>query len=191
MHKYIHQIEHFRQACFVGFFGPIGVGAIFYLSISREFLFEITVDGKVRADAQEVADAVDLVVWFLVICSIVVHGLSVPIGKAGYHLPRTISSAISTSIDEPEPVPISNLHHTHSTAVPVPRSSFRTRKRGARSPPPNPTPFRIGRSVIPLTNEQQLHTGHNDEPERPVNLVFHDSPALSSEALRTPDARPS
>lgn len=75
MHKYIHQIEHFQQAAFVGFFGPIGVGAIFYLSISREFLREITVDGQVRADAQEVMDAVNIVVWFLVVCSIV----SIPI----------------------------------------------------------------------------------------------------------------
>lgn len=71
MHKYIHQIEHLNQAAFVGFFGPIGVGAIFYLSISREFLKEITVDGKVREDAQQVMDAVWIVVWFLVICSIV------------------------------------------------------------------------------------------------------------------------
>jgi NhaP-type Na+/H+ or K+/H+ antiporter len=71
MHKYIHQIEHISQACFVGFFGPIGVGAIFYLSISREFLLDIKVDGKTREDAQRVADAVNIVVWFLVICSIV------------------------------------------------------------------------------------------------------------------------
>ena len=71
MHKYIHQIEHLSHAAFVGFFGPIGVGAIFYLSVSREFLREITVDGKVREDAQRVMDAVNVVVWFLVICSIV------------------------------------------------------------------------------------------------------------------------
>lgn len=71
MHKYIHQIEHLSQAAFVGFFGPIGVGAIFYLSISREYLLEIKVDGKVREDAQQVAEAVNVVVWFLVICSIV------------------------------------------------------------------------------------------------------------------------
>lgn len=71
MHKYIHQIEHMAQAAFVGFFGPIGVGAIFYLSISREFLKKITVDGKVREDAQQVMEAVWIVVWFLVICSIV------------------------------------------------------------------------------------------------------------------------
>lgn len=71
MHKYIHQIEDLSHAAFVGFFGPIGVGAIFYLSICREFLLEITVDGQVREDAQKVADTASIVVWFLAICSIV------------------------------------------------------------------------------------------------------------------------
>ncbi|KAJ5755386.1 Cation/H+ exchanger [Penicillium manginii] len=189
MHKYIHQIEHISQACFVGFFGPIGVGAIFYLSISREFLLDIKVDGKTREDAQRVADAVNIVVWFLVICSIIVHGLSVPIGKAGYNLPRTISSAISTSIDEPEPVPISNSRTTHSTAIPLSDDSFRSRKRGVRSSTPNPPIFRIGRSVIhPPANEQQPGAGQTDEPERPVHLVIHDSPALSSEGVEASEA---
>lgn len=73
MHKYIRQIENKFQASFVGFFGPIGVGAAFYLSVSREFLFQITVDGHVREDAKRVAEAVDIIVWFLIICSIVRH----------------------------------------------------------------------------------------------------------------------
>lgn len=72
MHKYIHQIEQLSQAAFVGFFGPIGVGAIFYLSVSREYLrTQVMVDGKPREDAKRVADTIDVVVWFLVICSIV------------------------------------------------------------------------------------------------------------------------
>lgn len=71
MHKYIRHIDHLTQAAFVGFFGPIGVGAIFYLSVCREFLHGITVDGEVREDAQKVSDAVNVVVWFLVVCSIV------------------------------------------------------------------------------------------------------------------------
>jgi NhaP-type Na+/H+ or K+/H+ antiporter len=71
MHKYIDQIEDLFQTAFVGFFGPIGVGAIFYLSVCREYLRKITVDGEVRADAQRVSDAVEVIVWFLVICSIV------------------------------------------------------------------------------------------------------------------------
>lgn len=50
----------------------MGVGAIFYLSVCRQFLLEeMMVDGEIRDDAKKTADAAYLVVWFLVICSIV------------------------------------------------------------------------------------------------------------------------
>lgn len=110
--KGIHQIEEIRHALFVGFFGPIGVSAIFYVYISREFLRGIIVDGQLREDADHLAECILVTVWFLVICSIVVHGLSVPLGKLGFYLPRTLSTAISsertsanpssTNIDEPD-----------------------------------------------------------------------------------------
>ncbi|KAF7172209.1 hypothetical protein CNMCM5623_004441 [Aspergillus felis] len=178
MHKYIHQIEHLFQAGFVGFFGPIGVGAIFYLSVTREYLRTITVDGKVREDAQRVSEAVDVVVWFLVICSIIVHGLSIPLVKAGYHLPRTISSVISSSSPtDPDPVPIANISHTHSTATRG-GAANRGRKRGGNGrEPPEPAVFQIGRSVIRSTSsteQPQIGTGNAEEPSRPVNLVIHD-----------------
>lgn len=95
-HKAIHQIEEIRLAGFVGFFGPIGVSAVFYLYIAREFLREIEVNGEVRPDAAHLAEVIEVVVWFLIICSIVVHGLSIPLGKLGFYLPRTISTAISS-----------------------------------------------------------------------------------------------
>ncbi|KAI9924552.1 hypothetical protein MW887_006825 [Aspergillus wentii] len=178
MHKSIHQIERLAQAGFVGFFGPIGVGAVFYLSVSREFLRQITVDGKVREDAQEVSEAIYVIVWFLVICSIVVHGLSIPLVKAGYHLPRTISTVLSIGSAEPEPVSITNLDRTHSTATPTLEFvNNRGRKRGSAREPPRST-FKIGRPIIRTSSpasQPQPGTGHAEEPERPVNLVTHDS----------------
>jgi NhaP-type Na+/H+ or K+/H+ antiporter len=71
MHQFIEEIREKRQAIFVGFFGPIGVSAIFYLYISLEFLETITVDGVQRADAERLGEVMTVVVWFLVICSIV------------------------------------------------------------------------------------------------------------------------
>lgn len=96
MHKFIPQIEEKRQAIFVGFFGPIGVSAVFYLYISLEFLETITVDGVQRQDAEHLAEVISVVVWFLTICSIVVHGLSIPLGKLGFFLPRTLSRAFTS-----------------------------------------------------------------------------------------------
>ena len=71
MHRLIHQIEEKRQAIFVGFFGPIGVSAIFYLYLTIEFLETITADGTQREDVAKLAEIMMVVVWFLAICSIV------------------------------------------------------------------------------------------------------------------------
>ncbi|OQN98660.1 hypothetical protein B0A48_15326 [Cryoendolithus antarcticus] len=94
-HHFIHQVEDIRHALFVGFFGPIGVSAIFYLYIAREFLHTLEVDGHQREDAAQLSEVLMVVIWFLTICSIVVHGLSIPLGKFGLYLPRTISMALS------------------------------------------------------------------------------------------------
>ena len=71
LHWKIWQIEEKQQALFVGFFGPIGVSAVFYLYISLQFLEEITVGEAVREDAVKLQDTFTVVVWFLAICSIV------------------------------------------------------------------------------------------------------------------------
>lgn len=74
VHRYIPQIEEVRQAIFVGFFGPVGVSAIFYLYIMLEFLKTLEVDGEPRADVKDLAETVNVVVWFITICSIVSEG---------------------------------------------------------------------------------------------------------------------
>lgn len=75
MHKWISQIEEVRQAVFVGFFGPIGVSAVFYLFVSMEFIEEHLSDenGVPRSDVKDLAETIRVVVWFLAVCSIVSH----------------------------------------------------------------------------------------------------------------------
>lgn len=57
----------------MGFFGPIGVGAIFYLSVSQEYLRTNVLDdnGMERPDAARLRETMTVVIWFLVVCSIV------------------------------------------------------------------------------------------------------------------------
>lgn len=97
----------------MGFFGPIGVGAIFYLSISQEYLRTEVLDenGRERADAARLRETMTVVIWFLVTCSIVgllpmckvrslalirtdqcqiVHGLTIALTKLGIQVPRTL-----------------------------------------------------------------------------------------------------
>ncbi|KAI9827476.1 MAG: hypothetical protein M1832_004826 [Thelocarpon impressellum] len=140
LHRWIPQIQEKRQALFVGFFGPIGVSAVFYLYISLDFLKEIKVDGEEREDAKHLADSMTVVVWFLAISSIVVHGLSIPVGKLGFHLPRTISSAFDTPTNEPE-TPTDLRERLAATR--------RSAGEGGASTEPGRSVFRIGRTVIP------------------------------------------
>jgi NhaP-type Na+/H+ or K+/H+ antiporter len=100
MHRWIQQIELVSQAAFVGFFGPIGVGAIFYLSVSLETLRKIKVNGEVPEDIKQVMDTVEIVVWFLVICSIVSpHSTKSPLPFHTYPLtkPRLYMASLSQS----------------------------------------------------------------------------------------------
>ncbi|KAF7859610.1 hypothetical protein EAF04_008689 [Stromatinia cepivora] len=124
LHKFIHQIEEKRQAIFVGFFGPIGVSAIFYLYISLEFLETIKVDGVQREDAEHLAEVITVVVWFLTICSIVVHGLSIPLGKLGFFLPRTLSRAFTSQTNSQTTLAVGARVYSSSTGV------LRERRRG-------------------------------------------------------------
>ena len=147
-HSQIHQLEDWKQTAFTGWFGPIGVSAIFYLYIAREFLREVTVDGVQRADARHVEETVNVVVWFLVICSVVCHGLSVPLGKLGFHIPRTISRAMSSE-------PNSRDQSTRSRARIVPPSAPQART--ASSSPPRPINFPSGASTpVPAVTQRSI-----------------------------------
>ena len=170
LRRRIPQIEHMRQALFVGFFGPIGVSAIFYLFVGLEFLqgMQNPTTGTVRQDAAQLQDIMRVVIWFLTICSIIVHGLSVPLGKLGYYLPRTFSSA-RDSRDETEDAtsrfrgaaepsfrlgePISFTSSTHAGVAtgrknPVSQRWPRGGGNGGGGGPERPV-FRVGGSVVP------------------------------------------
>lgn len=216
MHKFIHQIEEKRQAIFVGFFGPIGVSAVFYLYISLEFLESITVDGVQREDASRLGEVLTVVVWFLAICSIVsgpattnlpksntrqvVHGLSIPLGKLGFFLPRTLSRAFtSQGNEENEALPIGELVRSSTVGVLRQRRSRSRRSTSGQSTPTTPNApstrplFRIGRSIIKDPNSGSA-TPRDADNQRPPGTPTT-PPALRGErTIRFPDeesAKPS
>ncbi|KAI0200526.1 hypothetical protein F4808DRAFT_153615 [Astrocystis sublimbata] len=98
-YKKIPQIDGIKQATFMGFFGPIGCSAIFYLYVTINFVRTLNPGGGdvPREDVKNLEELVEVIVWFMVIASVVIHGLSIPLGKLGFRLPRTISRSISTS----------------------------------------------------------------------------------------------
>jgi NhaP-type Na+/H+ or K+/H+ antiporter len=158
-HKKIPEIEELQQAAFVGFFGPIGVSAIFYLYVSVDFLHHVTVDGEQREDARHLEEVMRVVIWFLAICSIVVHGLSIPIGKMGYHLPRTMSQALSSERED-QAVILSRQSPDHIAG------DLRRRRNHDRQP--STGVFQIGRPSQP-SDTRDLQSA--EEPARPIRFI--------------------
>jgi hypothetical protein len=179
IHKKIPQIEETHQAAFMGFFGPIGVSAIFYLYVSLDFLNDVTDNGVIRPDASRLQDIMHVVVWFLAICSIVVHGLSVPMGKVGYHLPRSLSRALSSQErDDTEPYQLTRLRQLAQNPLQQVRQ-----RRNPDTQPQNST-FSLG---PPRARKKSNVRGAEDqagteEPERPV--IYPDTPV---EGARSPN----
>lgn len=170
MHKKIHQIEEKRQALFVGFFGPIGVSAAFYLYVSLEFLNKITVDGEPREDAAYLMEVMNVVIWFLIICSVIVHGLSIPLGKLGFFIPRTLSRAVSSRSADPEPFYIPEGAEDASTDI-----EQRLRRRPGRSRTggdslPNRV-VRIGRSIIRSGENSRSQSRSNVHTPMPLSAA--------------------
>ncbi|EGX95824.1 Na(+)/H(+) antiporter 1 [Cordyceps militaris CM01] len=64
-----------KEALFMGYFGPIGVGAVFYLEHSRHLFPKL---GQGDVEETNLARAMGPVVYWLVLFSIVIHGLSIP-----------------------------------------------------------------------------------------------------------------
>ncbi|CAM1504579.1 Fc.00g021700.m01.CDS01 [Cosmosporella sp. VM-42] len=64
-----------KEALFMGYFGPIGAGAVFYLEHSRHLFPEL---GEGDVEETNLVKAMGPVVYWLVFFSIVVHGLSIP-----------------------------------------------------------------------------------------------------------------
>jgi hypothetical protein len=193
MHKYIPEIEHFHQAAFVGFFGPIGVSAIFYLYVSLDFLNNVTVDDRpgaeVREDAKRLQDVMRVVIWFLAICSIVVHGLSVPLGKLGYHLPRTMSGAFTPTSEVSEVDEADTPFHLRGRILHT-RSLQGAKSRQKRDPNERPQNaiFKVGGSVINPEPAREMESSHNEEPDRPIKFV-EGSSAVQSPAHTPQNAK--
>ncbi|OBZ85176.1 putative Na(+)/H(+) antiporter C3A11.09 [Choanephora cucurbitarum] len=109
LYRYISAIKNWREAVFTGWFGPIGVGAIFYYTAALE---AIPADGP-NAHARSV---IQPVVYFLVIASVVAHGVTIPLFYVGKFAKRTLTR---TSEKTPIRVPVSNPTTIYSPELPI------------------------------------------------------------------------
>ncbi|KAJ1981642.1 hypothetical protein H4R34_001990 [Dimargaris verticillata] len=83
--KVIPAIRSWRESLFAGWFGPIGVGAMFYITVAREMLE----DHQINTPAY---DTINPIVSFMVLCSVILHGITIPMFLLGNALhTRTLS----------------------------------------------------------------------------------------------------
>ncbi|KAG4438781.1 hypothetical protein IFR05_005758 [Cadophora sp. M221] len=69
-------VKDWKEALFMGYFGPIGIGAVFYIEHTRHLFPE---KGEASdAEVNNMTAVMRPVVYWLVLFSIVVHGLSIP-----------------------------------------------------------------------------------------------------------------
>lgn len=92
LYKYIPAIPNWRQAVFMGWFGPMGVGALFYYTIAVQY-FEF--DGP-NAYARQV---IEPIIYFIILSSVVIHGITIPVFFLGSFASRTLSKFPSESSD--------------------------------------------------------------------------------------------
>jgi hypothetical protein len=69
-------VKTWKEALFMGYFGPIGIGAVFYVEHARHLFPKV--DFAETHEEEDLLRAMGPIVYFLVLFSIVVHGLSIP-----------------------------------------------------------------------------------------------------------------
>ncbi|PPQ97341.1 hypothetical protein CVT26_006575 [Gymnopilus dilepis] len=102
LYKFIPDIKTFREALFTGHFGPIGIGAVFISTLALEVLENAHSNADSDASVHRAPNAQTLlleqtiqpIVAFMVLCSITIHGLSIPsfsLGRRVHSVSRTWS----------------------------------------------------------------------------------------------------
>lgn len=100
--KLIPALRDFKESAFAGWFGPIGVGAVFYIQVALRQLPDDGTRDRLRA-------VYSPVVLFMVFASVLTHGITIPISKLGPGVMRRTATLTKTrSITFSRPVSRSN-----------------------------------------------------------------------------------
>ncbi|KAJ7182504.1 Sodium/hydrogen exchanger family-domain-containing protein [Mycena crocata] len=94
LYKWVPEIRTWREALFTGHFGPMGVGAVF---VSTLALTRLPKPNNPPQDQQELlAATLQPIVAFVVLGSIIVHGLSIPFFSLGGNMHSRTRSLMRT-----------------------------------------------------------------------------------------------
>jgi len=89
LYRWIPEITSWREALFCGHFGPMGVGAIFISTLAVHHLPHPSNPPQTQQDILTLS--IHPIVSFVVLSSIIVHGLSIPFFNLGQNVSRTVT----------------------------------------------------------------------------------------------------
>lgn len=90
VYKIVPALRTWREAIFCGWFGPIGVGALFYYTEALKNFEEDGPQAHVRA-------VLAPVVYFMILASVFVHGFTIPLFHIGTFASRTLTRTSMSS----------------------------------------------------------------------------------------------
>lgn len=90
LYRWIPDVKTFREAIFSGHFGPIGIGGVFISTLAAQKL--PTPSNPPANQTEMLAATIQPIVAFMVLCSIIIHGLSIP----SFSLGRRVHTASRT-----------------------------------------------------------------------------------------------
>ncbi|WYZ44439.1 hypothetical protein EsH8_VII_000875 [Colletotrichum jinshuiense] len=147
-------IKDWKEALFMGYFGPIGVGAAFYVEHARH-LFPKLDEAAGDSEVTDLLRAIGPVVYWLALFSIIVHGLSIP---------------------------ILSLIYEYMGIQPIQEDPVQLRRRSVRVPPPS-NAVEAGRDTIiafnrfsrpNLSTESLSHMGDDDSTVADEKIRYPD-----------------
>lgn len=81
LYRFIPDVKTFREAVFSGHFGPIGIGAIYISTLAAQQLPKPS--NPPTNQTEVLALTIQPIVAFMVLCSVAIHGLSIPFSLLG------------------------------------------------------------------------------------------------------------
>ncbi|KAJ5159262.1 Cation/H+ exchanger [Penicillium coprophilum] len=155
--------DNWREALFMGYFAPIGVGAISYVEYARRLLPD---PGESDTEINNLTAAMIPVVYWLVFFSIVIHGLSIPVLNCLYKwfkVPPVRDHPVEIILlSEKEPVPNNSVVDHCGYSVILNNRFSRSSKQHAHSGHGNP--HRNGTDTMVLRRSGE--TSHRSSLER-------------------------
>ncbi|KAF8466060.1 Sodium/hydrogen exchanger family-domain-containing protein [Russula ochroleuca] len=179
LYKWLPEVSNWREALFCGHFGPIGVGAVFISTLAQS---RLEVPQNPPSSQQDLlAIALQPIVSFVVLGSILTHGLSIPFFSAGR---RTLTLTRSLITDKPDWLQWVRRVPPQEDAERAAVASANATQRAGQNPVewldlsiPSPEGVKIPREVLKFKEDARINTmqGIMVKEERVATAVADES----------------